>query len=113
MTYFAIETKFFVYKTPLPQLVVLIMRFSLFNAAFRCCYCGAPNPARKSRMNAPPLEDPRSSDQESDKEKAHKEEAETRDDDNSNQEEEQTCQGERCGDHIFFCSLYAGLEKIV
>eukprot|EP00112_Aurelia_sp_Birch-Aquarium-sp1_P009836 Seg2133.6 transcript_id=Seg2133.6/GoldUCD/mRNA.D3Y31 product="Endoplasmic reticulum junction formation protein lunapark-B" protein_id=Seg2133.6/GoldUCD/D3Y31 len=37
--------------------------------AFRCCYCGSPNPARKSRPNAPPLDDSKLSDRESDKEK--------------------------------------------
>eukprot|EP00795_Rhopilema_esculentum_P014099 gene14099-5087_t len=31
--------------------------------AFNCCYCGAPNPARKARPNAPALEDSKLSDQ--------------------------------------------------
>lgn len=38
--------------------------------AFRCCYCGAANPSRRARPNAPPLDDTKLSDQEYDKEKS-------------------------------------------
>jgi len=54
--------------------------------AFRCCYCGAPNPARKSRPNAPTLEDARLSDHESDKEKVADANEQSKDGENTVQE---------------------------
>ena len=67
-------------------------------SAFRCCYCGSPNPARKSRPNAPPLDDSKLSDRESDKERKSENESgnDGSDIDHSKDEDSNNDKGKYC-----------------